>query len=623
LPLQQVVAGKDAMPPAPKPEDEAERLAALRALDILDTPKDPAFDLFPELAGGLLSAPIAAISLVDEKRQWFKAAIGLGLPETPREQAFCAHAILQPDRVLHVPDAAADPRFADNPLVTGELGIRFYAGAPILSPEGKPLGTLCVIDRVPRVATQAQLDQLARLACALGSTLHLHAALRQLDAMAVTDPLTGIANRAGFLAALQAALVPGTPRPRAGRPGHRTALLMLDLDRFKTVNDLFGHAGGDAVLREVARRIRATIRPGDAAGRIGGDEFGVLLRGLDTAEAALAIADRLHAALADGFVLNGKAVPLRTSIGVAVAPDHGADPALLMARADAALFAAKEAGRGTTRLTDAQAPVPAALPTPALGRGDIEAMLRAALLPPGREPFALHFQPFFSAERSLLGFEALVRWPQPDGSLLMPGAFIPVAEATGLIVNLDHWVLQQACAVAARWPQPLVISANLSAANFFAADVVETVEAALARSGLPGARLKLEITETVLLSDPDRVRQAIERLHRLEVRVAIDDFGAGHASLAYLRDYPIDEVKIDRSFLRGIEASPRDRAFLRSIVDLATVLDVATLAEGVETEGQARLLRGCGVGAMQGFLLGRPMPLADALRLIAERRMVA
>jgi len=622
------------MPPASLPEDEAERLAALRALHILDTERDPAFDVFPEVASGLFDTPIAAISLVDMARQWFKASKGLAMTETPRDQAFCAHAILRPGEVLHVPDAAADPRFADNPLVTGGPKIRFYAGAPILGPSGQPLGTLCAIDTVPREATPQQLEQLANLARAVGSTLHLHASLRELQGMAVTDPLTGILNRAGFVARLEAALAARLTPDRQAKPstsrsanGRRTALLMLDIDWFKTVNDLFGHAGGDSVLREVARRIDTVTRGSDVVARLGGDEFGILLPRIELAEHALIVADRIHRALADSFTLNGKAVPLRTSIGIAVAPDHGGDAPLLLARADAALFAAKQAGRGVTRMTDATPGAPAtpqaqavATPPLTLGRADIERMLRGALLPPGREPFALHFQPYFDGtDETLLGFEALVRWPQPDGTLMMPGAFIPVAEATGLIVNLDHWVLRQACAEAAGWTQPLIVSTNLSAANFFAADVVEDVEAVLAITGLPGHRLKLEITETVLLSDPARVRRAIERLRALGVRIAIDDFGSGHASLAYLRDYPIDEIKIDRSFVRGIEADERDRAFLRTIVEMGAALRVTTLAEGVETRGQMQVLQNSGIGAMQGFLLGRPMPPDQARRLIETR----
>jgi diguanylate cyclase (GGDEF)-like protein len=236
--------------------------------------------------------------------------------------------------------------------VTGPPGIRFYAGAPILGPDGQPMGTLCALDRVPRQPSKAQIAQLARLARAVGSTLHLHASLHQLQMVAETDPLTGITNRAGFVARLEAALENRRAEDPTGRgaSGQRTALLMLDLDRFKTVNDLFGHAGGDTVLREVARRLRAVVRSSDIVGRLGGDEFGIVLSRIEIPPNALGVADRIHGALADSFALNGQAVPLRTSIGIAVAPEHGGDAASLLAHADAALYAAKQAGRGCVRL---------------------------------------------------------------------------------------------------------------------------------------------------------------------------------------------------------------------------------------------------------------------------------
>lgn len=606
------------MPTVPRPENEPERLAALHALSLLDTPPDPAFGIFPEVARSLFDTPIAAISLVDTERQWFKSIVGFDVTETPRDQSFCAHAILRPDHLLIVPDASADPRFANNPFVTGEPGIRFYAGAPIVDRDGHALGALCVIDRVPRDVAPGFLAQLANLARGVGSTVQLHSAVRQLRAMALTDFLTGIANRAGLDAGLAQRLA-----QRA--PGRRLGVLCLDLDSFKAINDLFGHAGGDAALREVAARLRRSLRGGDLVARLGGDEFCVVMHDVADPEAPAALAARIHAALADSFMIGGKPVPLRTSIGIAIAPDDATTPEALLALADAALYVAKRSGAGSTRATTAPRPAAPQDPDPTAGvpggRAGIHRMLEHALLPPGREPFSLRFQPYFTAQdQRLLGFEALVRWPRPDGSELLPGGFIPIAEATGLVVQLDHWVLTAACREAAGWAVPLDIAANLSAANFFAASIVDDVAAILDRTGLPARRLKLEITESVLLRDPDRVRAAIKGLRRLGVRIAIDDFGAGHASLAYLRDYPIDEIKIDRGFVQTADTDPRIRAFLQAIIDMGAALDVGTVAEGVETMAQLHLVQARGVGVVQGYLLGRPVSAAEArTRMLAPR----
>ena len=603
------------MSAVPLPANETERLRALHDLRILDSPKDDNFEIFPALAATLFDVPISAVSFIDADRHWFKAIKGLDAQEVPRELSLCAHAILQPDQVLLVPDTTKDARFASNPLVTGGPGIRFYAGAPVLDPNtGMPLGALCVIDCVPREISSAWVEQLKRLAHGVGSAVQLHGTLHRLQAMTLIDPLTTAANRV----ALQAEI--GRVLDTEARSGSQAALLFLDLDRFKTINDLFGHAGGDAALQETVRRVRGCIGPADMVARLGGDEFCVLLAGCTGPDAARDAAARIHAALAAPFRIDGKSVPLQTSIGVAFAPQDAVDTAGLMARADEALYAAKHAGRGTTRFVrDLARTVAAASGTEIVGRRGLEQMLHDALLPGARKPFTLRYQPFFSGRRcELAGFEALVRWPRADGSEMQPGAFIPIAERTGLIVKLDEWVLREACQAAASWRLPLTVATNLSAANFFASDIVDTVQGILAETGLPPSRLKLEITESVLLRDPDRVRDAICRLQRLGVRFALDDFGSGHASLAYLRDFPINEVKIDRSFIEGGDQDGRSDAFFQAIVDMCRAMKVSTLAEGIETEQQLAMVQRQRVGAVQGFLLGRPLDTAHMQRLIDE-----
>ncbi len=600
------------MSPAPVPTDENARLAALIALDIIGTERTAEFDVFPTLARSLFSTPIAAISLIDEDRQWFKASVGLDVSETPRDTSFCAHAILSPTEVLCVPDATKDPRFADNPLVTGEFGLRFYAGVPIDGPSGHPLGALCVIDRKPREVSKEVLEQLQHLAVGVGSALKLHASVHELRKLAVTDPLTGLENRAGFNQRLRAALArrKNTPAPCIG-------LLFLDLDGFKAINDLFGHAGGDEALQEVARRLRSATRARDALSRFGGDKFCVLVEEVRDPADLHALGARIHAELAKPFLIEQQSVPLGTSIGIAICTAGASDPETLVRKADAALYDAKRAGRGTTRFAAALKARDAPVST---GRNVMTALLRNALLPPGHEPFTLAVQPIFLGRTGqLAGFEALVRWPDPDGGVRQPSEFIPMAEATGLVVQLDRWVLDRACGLAANWPSHLQISSNLSAANFLAGNLAEDVQATLERHGVAPGRLKLEITETVLLCDPTRVRNIVAALRELGVHVILDDFGVGHASLAYLRDYAFDGLKIDRSFTAGIETDPRSRAFVRAIVEMARALGIGATAEGVETEGQLQMLRSKGIETVQGYLLGRPMTPDAAISLIQKQ----
>ncbi len=619
------------MPSAPFPPDEAGRLAALHALDLLDTPPDNRFEVFTRLACEMLDAPIAAVSLVDAERLWFKSARGLPAPEVPREGAFCACAILAPDRTFVVPDAAHDPRFRDHPAVAGDPGVRFYVGVPLLAgPDGHPVGTLCVMDHEPRPAPSpeatARLEELAR---AVEGVIELHRTLQTLGDLATRDPLTGLANRRGFEARLGRA---------AGFP---LALLCLDLDGFKSINDLYGHAGGDAALAEVARRLTAVVRPGDLVARLGGDEFAVLCDRAEGGSAAAEIASRIHRALVEPFSLEGQPVPLRTSIGIARSPADARDPEGLLRAADAALYRAKRRGRGTTcaygdmDIGDADragggpgwsraappAAAAAAAAAPPPGRREIEADLRAALLPEraagaddGTTSVRVVWQPVCDARtRRPVALEALCRWARPGSAVLSPVDFVPVAEATGLVAHLDRRVLRAACREAAGWPSPLPVCVNLSAASLFRLDLLEVVEGALAEAGLSPTRLTLEVTETGLVQDARRAREALDALRRLGARVALDDFGAGHGSLSYLRDLAFDAVKIDRSFVADLRTGPRAEAVVRGVVALARHLGLDIVAEGVETEAELAFLREEGVDAVQGFLLGRPGPAEAVL----------
>ncbi|TCZ64845.1 GGDEF domain-containing protein [Roseicella aquatilis] len=337
------------MPTAPVPVTEAARLAALQSYQVLDSTCEAAFDDLTRLAAVLTDSPIALVSLVDADRQWFKARHGLDASETPRSQAFCAHAILAPDQQLVVSNAPDDVRFADNPLVTGDLGIRAYAGTPLVNPEGHALGTLCVIDTVPRQFTAEQLDILQSLARSVQTTLELRRALLQVREMAMTDALTGIANRPAFLSALESAVA------RHRRHGGGFGMLYLDLDGFKRTNDLHGHAAGDAVLRAVADVLARGVRREEKAARIGGDEFAVLLVCEEASDVSLA-AERIRLAINTRMEADGW--PVTASVGAVTFLSPPSDAAHALNVADQLMYEAKGAGknRAVCRTFDARAP---------------------------------------------------------------------------------------------------------------------------------------------------------------------------------------------------------------------------------------------------------------------------
>lgn len=581
--------------PAALPPDEAARLDALRAHRLLDTPPDPRVDAFIRVAAQLYDVPISAVSLVDEDRQWFKSAKGLHVSQTPRDVAFCAHAILKPGSVMVVEDATKDPRFVDNPMVTGAPEIRFYAGAPIVTASGHALGTLCIIDTKPRELDPPDRARLADLAQGVAAVIDLHRASVSLQRAATHDSLTGIANRALFEVRLADAV-------EGSLLGSVCALLCIDVDHFKAVNDRFGHAGGDVVLREAAARISRTIRGADIAARIGGDEFAVLLAGPFPPHAPQNFAERLLVALAAPIEVAGQIVKMSASIGIAVGPADGLDGTSLMRAADVALYRAKDEGRGRIALAADTHPNPAALRPRSM-----EDDLRAAISDDG---FSLVWQPYLDlASGRTIGQEALLRWDRPGHGPMSPTVFIPAAEACGLIAAIDSWVLHQACAQAATWPVPQDVSVNMSPHWFCLGDLTELVGGALAKSGLDPSRLVVEITERTMINHPEIARERIAELQDLGVRVALDDFGTGYSSLGCLESFMFSEIKLDRSFINDLGRNPRAEAVARAIIGLGRSLEVTICAEGVESEAQLAFLRREGCDIVQGFLLGRPLPV--------------
>jgi diguanylate cyclase (GGDEF)-like protein len=580
------------MQAAPLPMNENERIADLRSHEILDTPEDARFETFVRLAADMSGAPTAIVSLVDEDRQWFKAAIGIETRSTPRSLSFCAHAILDPSAVMVVENALEDSRFHDNALVTGAPGIRFYAGAPILSLAGHPLGTLCIIDSKPRTLDEAGRRRLSDLASGVGSVLELHRQTRRSSRAATHDQLTGLANRAYFEPLVAEAAA-------AGLKGESCAVLWIDLDKFRAVNDRFGDAGGDAVLRECANRLQATLRRKDLACRLGGDEFAVLMRGPLTTDGPARLAARIVQAIRKPLEIDGRILRIRTSIGIAVAPGDGRDGPSLCRAADMALYEAKSLGEASVVFAASLASSGATR-----NRDGMVDEIRDAIR---SDDFSLHWQPYFSTRTGkVFGQEALIRWHRPSGPA-DPSMFIPLAEQAGLIEELDAWVLRTACTAAARWPGGQRVSVNISAESFSSGALTDVVVSTLRKTGLPATRLVLEMTERTVINHPEAARRQIAQLAGLGIKLALDDFGTGYSSLASLKSFEFHKLKLDARFVKDIGRDKRADDVARAVLSLAKALDMTVCAEGIETEQQLDFLKTTGCEFLQGFLLARPM----------------
>ncbi|MCJ2079026.1 EAL domain-containing protein [Methylobacterium sp. E-016] len=441
-----------------------------------------------------------------------------------------------------------------------------------------------------------------------GRTTGYVAALRDVTAhreteermrhMALHDALTGLPNRALLHDRLNQAL------GYAARNHAPFAVLACDLDRFKAVNDSFGHPAGDALLRVVAERMRAVVRSYDTVARLGGDEFAIVVPHLAEPCSANAIANRLIAAVSEPIDLDGHRVEIGVSIGFTVCIDGDVGSDELFKRADIALYEAKAAGRNTYREFCAEAGARIAT------HGQLGLDMRDAIR---RGEFRLVYQPVVEAATgAVVSFEALMRWRHPTRGEISPGVFIPVAEETGLIVPLGAWALQEACQEAMNWPAHVRVAVNVSAVQLRRDGLEEAVLTALAVSRLPSDRLKLEVTESVLMQDADTALACLHRLRDMGVRIALDDFGTGYSSLSYLRRFPFDKLKIDRAFIRDI-ADPDAAAIVRAVVGLGERLGMGIVAEGVETAEQLDLVRREGCHEVQGFLFSRPLPADEAL----------
>ena len=726
-----------------RPANEAERLDALHRYAILDSPPEDSFDRILRLAAGIIGVPAATISFVDAGRAWCKSRIGVDDQQTPRAISFCGHTILG-DQVMVVPDARRDPRFAENPLVTGPANIRFYAGAPLGTPDGYNLGALCAIDHKPRELSAEQLSQLEDLASLVVSQLELRlagrraleevaerarveAALRarerqlketqrlaglgdwrwpvggqaldwspemyrifrldparfepgfdvvlglihaddrervsarldhvvrarttasfefrirppdgaerhvwsearceidddgkvvalfgvcqditerrnverRLQHLAHHDGLTGLTNRALFHDRLDTALA------RARRAGDRVGLLLLDLDHFKDINDTLGHDAGDALLREVGRRLQRCVRETDTVARLGGDEFAIILPGLAKPAQAGLVAEKIIAAMAEPIRHDEHEIHAATSIGITVFPSDDVEPQPLLKNADIALYRAKAQGRGAYCFF--QSSMKAQVERRRILKGE----LRQAL---ADDQLELVYQPIVDLGSGVThGFEALLRWRR-ERELRSIAEVLPIAEETGLIVPIGEFVVRRAAAHLRAWLDaglaPGRIALNLAAAQFDRSDLAATIRAIFEEDGLGFDHLAVEVTERVLLGrQAERVSQSLSELHRLGVRVALDDFGTGYASLTHLKQFPVDHLKIDQTFVQGIGVDPDDAAIVRAVINLGHSLGKGIVAEGIETDEQLAFLRlhGCDLG--QGYLFARPL-LASAV----------
>jgi diguanylate cyclase (GGDEF)-like protein len=436
-------------------------------------------------------------------------------------------------------------------------------------------------------------------------------AQKRIEYLAHHDPLTGLPNRLLLCDRVAQA------QAQAHRMQSRVALMFLDLDRFKTINDSLGHPVGDALLKEVVERLKGCVRESDTISRQGGDEFIILLNDVRDGEAIARVADKIHQRMADPIVLGSHTLSTSFSIGIAIYPDDGSDFDTLLQKADTAMYHAKEAGRNSHRFFTEQ------MNRQVVEHLSLETSLRRAL---ENKEFVLHYQPQMDlGEGRIIGVEALIRWNSPEHGLISPARFIPVAEDSGLIVPIGAWVLSEACRQARAWQDaglpPIVVAVNLSAVQFKRPELVNTVINALVLSDLDSQWLELELTESILIQDAEATLDTVRRLKSLGIKLSVDDFGTGYSSLTYLKRFAVDKLKIDQSFVRDLVTDSDDAAIVRAIIQMARSLKLKTIAEGVETEEQANRLRLSHCDEIQGYWFAKPMPAAEMEEFLRQRML--
>jgi diguanylate cyclase (GGDEF)-like protein/PAS domain S-box-containing protein len=563
------------------------------------------------------------IWLVDEEAQVLHAGAAPSFPASfvaaldglPVKDgaAACGTAAARGETVV-VRDALDDPLTVAYVAAARDHDVRGYWSTPVLAAtDGRVIGTFATYIREPRGPTAAEDNAVESVLQLAAMAIERHAFENRLAHQAHHDPLTALPNRALFYELLEHALA------RARRAETGVAVLFLDLDRFKVVNDSLGHDAGDALLAVLARRLESVLRPGDVVSRFGGDEFTILCEDLaanNTAAQANAVAERLINVVREPVVLEGEEQFLGVSVGIALAVDGSERPEDLLRDSDSAMYRAKELGRGRSEIFDET------MRARAQDRREIENALHRAV---SREELRVFYQPVISLyDGKCVGVEALVRWQHPERGLLAPREFIPLAEETGLIVPMGIWLLENACAQVAEWkralrnPSGFRLSVNLSGRQLQSPDLAAIVRHTVESAGLMPDELCVEITESILMEDADAGVGSLKALKAIGIRVSVDDFGTGYSSLGYLRRFPVDEVKIDQSFIAQLGTDPADAAIVAAVVSLGHALGVSVVGEGVETERQLEELRELGADAAQGFLFAPPQPAGDLTNRLGQ-----
>ncbi|HEX2546461.1 MAG TPA: sensor domain-containing phosphodiesterase [Ramlibacter sp.] len=585
------------------PADEPQRLNELRGFAILDTDADEDYDRLVQLASVICGVPMATLTFVDANRQWYKSRVGVPVQQIPREKSFCAHAILESDRLLEIPDVAK-LGWAD-PLPWGANGplLRFYAGVPLRTFDGSAIGTLCVMDQVPRRLTESQRDGLLKLAKAVASLLNLR---RQLRIATETDRLTGLPNWFHFEAEFDHC------KPACG---------MVCFVRLKTINQInsaHGFRVADGLIKQTADRLRVFGERGAFIGRIKRGLFILFFPQATPGEFAQQVAPELAASLSKPYEVNHLSLMCPVNLGFASYPDDGRTLDEVVNAADTALQVAIEREQ------------PMAFFDRSVGNLQsthyrLEPQLRRAL---EKREFVNYYQPKVElATGRIVGVEALVRWMDPARGLVPPGEFVPALETTGLIGDVAQTIMERAIEDWRTWrdaglPAPR-IAVNVAAAQLRDDDFVPALKRALgALKGDPSA-IGIEITESILISNMERAIAVLQQVRALGVPVAIDDFGTGYSSLAYIVTLPIDELKIDRAFVKKITADPAYEGIVRTCVSLARGLNLKVVAEGVETEAQANKLRELQCDQAQGFFYSPPVPSEQLERMLSAGALFA
>jgi predicted signal transduction protein with EAL and GGDEF domain len=581
----------------PMPLDEKPRLAELREFGILDTEPDEDYDRLVQLAAVLCGTPIAALTFVDRDRQWYKSRIGVPSPQAPRDATLCANAIMESDRLLEIPDVTRLSWSQPQPWGENGPSVRFYAGAPLKTRDGSAIGTLCVMDTVPRRLTDAQRDALNKLAKAVSSQLNLR---RQLRIATSTDRLTGLPNWFHFEAQFDAT------RPAKG------IVCFVKLKTINQINSAHGFRVADSLIKQTAERLRGFGDEGVVIGRIKRGLFIMFFPDIEGERFASHTAPELANQLQAPYAINNLTLVCPVNLGFAAYPRDGASLDEVVNAADAALQVAIEREQPMAFFDKSVDNVQSQ-------HYRLEPELRRGL---SENEFVNYYQPKIDlVSGRIVGVEALIRWMHPQRGLVSPLEFVPALESTGLIDEVGSRIIGRAVDDWLQWRaaglQAPRIAVNVAAAQLRNENFVGELQQALSRlNGATGA-LSIEVTESILIGNMERAIEVLKQVRALGVPVAIDDFGTGYSSLAYIVTLPIDELKIDRAFIKKITADAAYEGIVRTCVSLAHGLNLKVVAEGVETEDQAQLLRKLRCDQAQGFLYSPPVPREQLVHMLS------